>query len=158
MSYTLLKLLPAGTYPIGVAADWRAQFGAATIVAPAATIVGEIFVSGSSATYGIYAAYAFAAKNPFDQTICVPEASVGAPVQVYMNGVLLSEQNTPGTVLCSAISGINVFEVVRPQAPLSVIPAGSFIDPSGTYGRWASLFPRGSDPFSNAPSSSTMAI
>jgi hypothetical protein len=149
MSYTLIKLLPAGTFTTGGGADWRAQFAAAVIVAPLATMVGEVVVAGSSTTYGVYAGYAFEAKNPFDQTICIPEASGGAPVQVYLNGVLVSEVTTPGTVLCSVKRGVNVFETVRSQSPLVVMPAGPFIDSGGTKGGWVSLYPRGADPFTS---------
>jgi len=148
MPYILFKLLSGGTYTTGIGADWRAQFGSATIISARPTISGEISSSGSSATFGIYAAFAFEAKNPFDTTICVPEASSGSPVQIYMNGTLVSEVAAPGTVVCSACSGVNVFEAVRGCAPLVAMPAGTVIDPLEKTSRWVSLYPAGSDPFS----------
>ncbi|HVT12809.1 MAG TPA: hypothetical protein VHE55_11125 [Fimbriimonadaceae bacterium] len=153
MAYALIKLLSGGSYPTGVGADWRTQFVSAGIVAAQPTIAGEIAYPGTGSGFGIYAAYAMRTSNPFDATICIPEASVGAPVQVYLNSVLVSEVTSAGTVTCSAIGGVNVFEVVRPQAPLVVMPAGPFIDPTGQTGRWMSLYPSGSDPFSSGGSS-----
>ena len=148
MKYTLIKLLSGGSFPTGASADWRSQFSSASIVSARPTVAGEIAIPGSGTAYGVYAAFAFQSDNPFDQSTCIPEASVGAPVQVYMNGVLVAEVASPGTVTCSAIGGVNVFEAVRSQAPLVVVPAGPFIDPSGRTGRWISLFPDGADPFS----------
>ncbi|HTQ11948.1 MAG TPA: hypothetical protein VMI31_17940 [Fimbriimonadaceae bacterium] len=148
MSYILFKLLPGGTFTPGVGADWRGQFGAATIVSARPTIAGEVSYTGSGTAFGVYAAFAFEAKNPFDATICVPEASAGSPVQIYLNGVLVAEVASPGTAVCSAWPGVNVFEAVRGCAPLVVMPAGTLIDPRGKTGAWVSLYPADADPFS----------
>lgn len=147
MAYALIKLLSGGSFPTGVGADWRTQFVAASIVTAHPTISGEIAYPGSGTGFGVYAGYALLASNPFDAVICVPEVSLGAPVQVWLNGVLVSEVSAAGTVSCSVISGVNVFEVVRGQAPLVVMPSGPFIDPTEQTGRWISLYPAGSDPF-----------
>lgn len=152
MPYVLLKLLSGGTYATGSSADWRAQFSGSTIFAAHPTVSGEVLYPGASSTFGVYAAFAFESRNPFDQTLCVPEASIGAPVQVYMNGTLVSEVTSPGTISVSAISGVNVCEVVRSQAPLACVPSGAFFDPAGKTGRWISLYPPGSDPFASASS------
>jgi hypothetical protein len=154
MSYTLLKLLASGTFTTGIALDWRTQFAAAPIVFATPTLAGEILYPGSGTTYGVYGAFAFSSSNPFDATICLPEASAGAPVQVWMNGALVSEVASPGTVSCPVIGGSNVFEVVRAEAPLVVVPSGPLIDPLGRHGRWLSLFGSGSDPFSGGGGSS----
>lgn len=144
-SYALLKLLSSGTYTTGT--DWRTQFAGASVVAAPATTSGEILYPGSGTAFGVYLAYAFRALNPFDQQICIPEASSGAPVQVYMNGVRMAEVTAAGMVTCSAIGGLNVFEVIRPQAPLVVIPSGPFFGASARTSAWTSLYPAGADPF-----------
>jgi len=149
MAYVLFKLITGGSYPTGVGADWRGQFGAATIVSARPTIAGEVSYTGSGTAFGVYAAFAFEAKNPFDATICVPEASAGSPVQIYVNGVLVAEVASPGTAVCSAWPGVNRFEAVRGCAPLVVMPAGTVVDPLGKTGGWVSLYPAGADPFSS---------
>ena|SRR5579862_449773 len=148
MPYTLVKLLSGGAFTTGIGADWRAQFEAASVTSAQPTMTGEIAYPGAGTAFGVYAAYAFEAKNPFDSTLCVPEASGGSPVQVYMNGTLVAEVSTPGSVVCSACSGVNVFEAVRGVAPLVVLPSVPMVDPLEMTGRWVSLFPAGADPFS----------
>jgi hypothetical protein len=145
--YTLIRLLAGGTFTTGVAADWRTQFIDGGTVAAIPTLAGEIFVPGSGTTYGVYAAFAFASLNPFDFEAIVNEASVGAPVQVYVNGVLVSEVASAASLTCSAIGGANVVEVVRSQAPLAFAPAGPLFVPGSRTSRWISLFPAGADPF-----------
>lgn len=147
MSYALIKLLSSGSFLTGVGADWRTQFAAASIATAHPTIAGEIAYPGSGTGFGVYAGYAMLTFNPFDAVICVPEVSLGAPVQVWLNGVLISEVTAAGTVTCPVIAGVNVFEVVRGQAPLVIMPSGPFIDPTERTGRWISLYPSGSDPF-----------
>jgi len=147
MPYTLIKLLSGGTFTTGISLDWRAQFGASNLIAAIPTTAGEILYPGAGTVYGVYAACAFQAGNPYDQTIAIPEASAGHPVQVYMNGQLVAEVTTPGTVTCSAIPGINTFEAIREVAPLTAIPAGPFFDPLMRTSKWTSLYPSGQDPF-----------
>lgn len=147
MPYTLIKLLAGGTFTHGISLDWRAQFGAATLCAATPTAAGEILYPGAGTHYGVYAAYAFNAFNPYDLDIAIPEASATYPVQVYMNGQLLAELTSPGPVTCSAIQGTNVLELVREVAPLIAIPSGPFFDPLRKTGKWISLYPSGQDPF-----------
>jgi hypothetical protein len=158
MTYALLKLLSGGTFTTGISLDWRTQFAAAPIVASTPTMAGEILYPGSGTSYGVYAAFAFQSDNPFDATLCIPEASVGAPVQIWMNGKLVSEVSAPGSIACPAIGGTNVFEAVRPQAPLVVLPSGRFIDPLMKHGRWVSLFAAGADPFSGGGGGTASSI
>src|SRR4051794_31946311 len=117
MAYTLFKLIAGGTFTTGAGADWRTQFSAATIVFARPTIAGEIVHPGTGATFGVYASFAFISLNPFDSVICIPEASAGAPVQIYVNGTLVSEMTAGSTVTCSVLAGANTVEIVRSQAP-----------------------------------------
>lgn len=147
MPYTLIKLLTGGTFSTGVGQDWRLQFGSAPIAASLPTVAGEVLYPGAGTVFGVYAAYAFDSANPFDRAVCLPEATAGAPIQVYVNGVLVSEASSAGSLVCSVVRGTNLFEYVRAQAPLVIVPEGPMIDPSGRTGRWVSLYPSGSDPF-----------
>jgi hypothetical protein len=147
MSYALVKFLASGTFTTGVSLDWRAQFSASTIQSPYDTSTGAISIPGVDTTYGIYAYIALESKNPFDHDLCIKECSVGAPVQVWMNGNLISELTVPGTVTVAVVRGPNILELVRSISPLVMVPSGVFLDPMGLTTTWLSPFAPGSDPF-----------
>jgi hypothetical protein len=76
-------------------------------------------------------------------------------VQIYVNDQLVQEVDAPGGVPVSLLYGVNKIEIVRPQSPLVVIPAGPLLDPKGQTNVWTSLYAQGEDPFTN-PSGTTL--
>jgi hypothetical protein len=148
-AYTTVKFLSGGTFTTGVSLDWRSQFSAATVEVPMPTGNGAVVVAGVDTTYGIYAAYGIETKNPGEYSVLVKEASIGSPVQVWVNAKLVSEVDTPGIVTASLVLGGNIVEFVRQISPLVVFPSGSFIDPTGKENSWISLYAPTSDPYTS---------
>jgi hypothetical protein len=147
VKYTLLKLFPGGTFTTGISLDWRTQFGGATIVQPHPTIAGLFDFPGVQTTYGVYGAILYKSSNPCDKSICIAEASVGHPVQVYFNESLIEEVTVPKELTISEFGGFNKLEVVRDCSPLIVVPAGPLVDPTNKFSGWTSTYSAGADPF-----------
>lgn len=146
--YTLFKFISGGSYSTG--ADWKSQFANAAFYCAMPTIGGVAMLPGVQAAYGVYAGFALNSANPFDSKVLILEASVGAPVQVYVNDALIDEVDAPGELSLPLISGLNKVEIVRSQSPLVFIPSGALIDPKSQTNSWFSLYPSGEDPFTSS--------
>ncbi len=162
MPYALAKVLRAGTFTAGIAADWYSQFSGCAQVMALPMFAGEINLGASSG--GVCALYCFHSTNGFDATLDV-EASAGAPTQIYINpcnGVAVPsyELAAAATQLISAGPGYTTLAFVRSIGPLIVVPQTTLFDPTGKTGKWVSPYFPGVDPFTGGagvggPSSSS---
>ncbi len=138
--YYRVRLVSAGTFTAGAGLDWSTQFDDSSIATSYFPVIaGEVSV-GPVIT-GVCADLAFYSTNPFDTSVWV-EASVGAPLQLYVNGTV-TEITVSALVTISAIRGYNVIKLSRVAGPLMMF--GRFLSQLG-LSRWQSLFAVGSDP------------
>ncbi len=138
--YFRLRLIAAGTFTAGAGLDWSTQFDDSAIATSYFPLIGGEMSVGELTT-GACADVAFYSTNPFDTSVWV-EASVGAPLQLYVNGTV-TEITVSAEVTISAIRGYNVIKLSRVAGPLLL--CGRFLSQLG-LSRWESLYSVGGDP------------